>query len=211
MGAGPNLDKLKPLQDQKPQDTAGQQRGDPNPAQATVTPSEVPSAPVAAQRVLDRKAVTNGAAQAGGVNDFQHLPQWHMEARGWSETVDAVQGAGELVLDLAFANVFYVDMTGDATIVLSGFPSLPYGQPDRPRGAAVSLTVRRNGHALQFGGGILWPEGGQVDLDFDDDPNTWDDFAFKGIGGGQLAALPYWPGPGGLWLGYVTGLNRKAG
>lgn len=198
------FERLKALQNRQPTKPVAVPRADPDPKPCLVVP------PNAMQRLhsedeLDRKCIVRGPAAVDAANDWNALPQWRQEFRQASESLDVIVGQGTITLDLARANAFLVQLTQNATIMLSGAPAIPGGQPDRDRVVPINVAVIRRGFNLAWDPAIKWPDGND-DFEYEG-ADTYDDFAFKGMVGPGVAQLG--GGPGGIWYGYVTGLNRK--
>lgn len=77
---------------------------------------------------------------------------------GYAEQVDTLATSGTVTIDLAAANVFFIDPTGVATIEFTGLPSSGVARP-------FTIVVNNDDHAILWPFGTLFPNGQAPELD----------------------------------------------
>lgn len=107
---------------------------------------------------------TQGEALLETGNHWKGMPQLHQELRSYAETaVNLGSLSGPIQIDVARANVFYMTLTGNASISLS--QAWPKGH-DSASGIDVSasLLIQKGSGSLSINTNHWGPEGEEPDL-----------------------------------------------
>lgn len=107
---------------------------------------------------------TSGAAMVDTGNHWQGMPQLHPELRAYAETaINLGNVSGNIVINPARANVFYMNLTGGANISISN--AWPQGYvSDGGIDISASLLIQKGAGSLVINTNYWGPEGETPDL-----------------------------------------------
>lgn len=151
----------------------------PAPSRAAPTTGRIGRAPQpddGRQRVEARLLTTRGPAHTETGNDWHKTPQLDMEIGSFMEQAYVLRASGSITVDPNIANVWTLDLAGDATISFAMPEPIPQDQldagRDRNRATGIVLRVIRNGFEYSFAG-VEVPIGTDERLTDDANRDKW--------------------------------------